>query len=44
MKQHETIIKHPVQVGSITYDPRVDRIIGFGPVTLVRKSWHELNP
>jgi hypothetical protein len=28
---------------NVTYDPRVDRIIGFGPVTLVRKSWQELN-
>jgi len=29
---------------NITYDARVDRIIGFGPVTLVRQSWQELNP
>lgn len=29
---------------NITYDARVDRIVGFGPVTLARKSWQELNP
>lgn len=28
---------------TITYDPRVDRIVGFGPVTLEVTRWVELN-
>lgn len=28
---------------TITYDPRVDRIVGFGPVTLEVTRWLELN-
>jgi hypothetical protein len=29
---------------NITYDPRVDRIVGFGATTLVRQSWQEVKP
>jgi hypothetical protein len=29
---------------NITYDPRVDRIVGFGSTTLERESWQELKP
>jgi hypothetical protein len=29
---------------NITYDPRVDRIVGFGATTLVRESWQEVKP
>ena len=25
-----------------TYDPRVEQIVGFGPVTLEQESWQEL--
>jgi hypothetical protein len=28
---------------NITYDPRIDRIVGFGPVTLQQQKWQELN-
>jgi hypothetical protein len=29
---------------NITYDARVDRIVGFGATTLVRQSWQEVKP
>lgn len=34
------ILKNNMEV---RYDPRVDQIVGFGPVTLARESWVELS-